>query len=96
MGKPNTLPFAGFAFDQAAALQADPEFGTDQVLQPLIKLQRIIEDARNVYLSSKSPSARSRLYLHAERLSADLEQWKSSLPQGFDVHSKMSHHISIL
>lgn len=81
--KTNTLPFDECAFEHAAYLLENAEFESDRTLRSLVQLQRIVEDARDIYRTENHAGARSRLVLHSKRLLADLENWKHSMPEAY-------------
>lgn len=95
--KPNNLAFSDWTLKCALSLQKKPEYETDRLIYPLIKLQRITEEACDIYCMECSASAQARLPAHADRLNARLEEWKISLqPEVVDtgmylnIISKMS------
>lgn len=80
MAKPNTIPLTDYMLDCARKFQQDPEFESDELIYPLARLQKLVEEVRDVYRSEKSVNVRSRLHTHADRLMSHLELWKSSIP----------------
>jgi hypothetical protein len=79
VAKPNTLPVNDFAIDGARELQKCPQFDTDRGIYPIIQLQQLVDEARDLYRMERSDSRRLRLHVHVERLVNRLEQWRISL-----------------
>ncbi|RFU29496.1 hypothetical protein B7463_g6823, partial [Scytalidium lignicola] len=79
-GKPNILPFTQYMMGCAVVLQESPEFETDHLVYPLIKLQRVVEEARDLYRIDRTTDSRPRAHTHAERLMMNLEEWRHALP----------------
>lgn len=64
------------------SLRQEEEFESDQLIYPIIKLQRLNEEAYELYQLERSQNSRTRLHIHAQRFVAHLEDWKSTLPKG--------------
>jgi hypothetical protein len=79
VAKPNTLPVNDFAVDCARELQKCPQFDTDHGIYPIMHLQQLVDEARDLYRMEQSDSRRSRLHSHADRLVNRLEQWRISV-----------------
>ena len=62
----------------AMMLQKQPEFETDLLIYPVTKVLQFAEEVCETYRSEGLHG--SRLYIHAERFTARLEDWWSSLP----------------
>ncbi len=75
------MPFSEYMLDCVELLGEQSEVETDEWLRPLIHLQRIEEETRDLYRTEKHPSCRSRLHTHAERLLGNLEGWRHALPE---------------
>lgn len=82
-GKRNTLPFHTDTFDCAASLAQNAEIATDRLIPALIRLQRIVGNMLETYREDQKMGAVMRLTVHAPRLTADLDEWRSALPQDF-------------
>ncbi len=80
IGKPNTLPFNESVFERASKLKQDTELATDETLPTLIRLQRIVEDACNMYRTDSNRGCLSRVHMYSSRLNDDLEECMSSVP----------------
>lgn len=66
--------------ESAQMLQQNPEYESDCMLYPLVQLQRLAEESRDLYRMEKATSRRPRLHTHASRLMSSLAYWKYSLP----------------
>jgi hypothetical protein len=73
----------------AIFLQQSPEFESDHLVYPLIKLQRVVEEARDLYRIDKTTNSGARTHTHAERLIMNLEEWRHALPLNIQ-HSGMN------
>ncbi|KAH8803339.1 hypothetical protein F5884DRAFT_847183 [Xylogone sp. PMI_703] len=82
-GKPNNLPFTQYMLECAIILQQSPEFETDHLIYHLVKLQRVVEEARDLYRIDKTTDSCARVHSHAERLKVNLEEWRHALPASF-------------
>lgn len=80
----------------AIGLQRSPEFESDNLVYPLIKLQRILEEARSLYQIDKTTNSSARTHIHAEGLMMNLEEWRNALPvniQRSGMNKFETHHI---
>ncbi|KAF3384741.1 hypothetical protein F1880_001719 [Penicillium rolfsii] len=75
--KPNNLRFHKDMLQCAMMLQQQPEFETDLLIYPMLKVLQFTEE---VYETHQSEDLHSPLlYIHAERFTTWLEEWWSSL-----------------
>ena len=77
--KPNQLRMNDYMLRVAQALELSPQYDTDRLINPLIRLDRIVEHARELYSEDKSDGGRTRLHTHAAHIMSNLEQWHDSL-----------------
>ncbi|OOQ88739.1 hypothetical protein PEBR_11243 [Penicillium brasilianum] len=76
-GKPNNLPFHKDMLRCAMMLQQQPQFETDLLIYPAIKVLQFTEEVCETYQLEGIHG--SRLHIHAERFMTWLEEWWSSL-----------------
>ncbi|KAL4867741.1 hypothetical protein BDV12DRAFT_186432 [Aspergillus spectabilis] len=76
-GKPNNLQCREDMLRCAMLLQQQPEFETDLLIYPVIKVLQFAEEVCETYRSEGIHG--SRLHIHAERFTTRLEEWWSSL-----------------
>ncbi|KAK4957047.1 hypothetical protein LTR10_005003 [Elasticomyces elasticus] len=81
MCKPNTLPLNNAMLSRVTTLGQASNLVCDPMLLPLVKYQLIMEDVHAAYNSDKRSGTRLRLHVHAKRMIASLEQWKSSISE---------------
>lgn len=79
MGRPNALPLSDGVFKSATRVQQNAQFESDQLLLPMLQLQRILEVARETFRNNCIPAIQSRIYVYVERILTDLEMWNTSL-----------------
>jgi len=81
-------------FNCAAALAQNAEFEADRTIPALIRLQRIVENIREVYYEDRKAGAVLRMPIHAPRFIADLDEWRSTLPQNLRETGMYSDCVS--
>ncbi|KAJ6000316.1 hypothetical protein N7481_000725 [Penicillium waksmanii] len=76
-GKPNNLQFHQNMLQCAMMLEQQPEFETDLLIYPVMKVIQFAGEVCETYRSEGICGP--RLYIHAERFTMRLEEWWSSL-----------------
>lgn len=90
MNKRNTLPIDQFAIERAITLSEDPEFESDQLLVPLLTLQRIITESQELYQREIKQGSASRLVALVEKFVIDLDLWRASIAPHLRDHGMLS------
>jgi hypothetical protein len=77
--KPNNIKLNDYLLKSARALEESAEADTDVLIYPLMRLDQIVEHARELYHEDKSGHGRTRLHTHAVHMLDRLEEWLTSL-----------------
>lgn len=79
MGRPNTVPLTDNVLARANAVCRTDESDAEELIVPLLRYQRLMEDVFSVNRTARKADDASLLHTHAPQLVAALDAWWATL-----------------